>query len=165
MFSLRHFLSTHCSCRGLLLHLTTLNEATHSVGLPWTRDRPVTPASSCAIHGIRKRQIFMRLARFEPSVPPSDRHQVYALDRLAKWIGLLSEPCHRDTQLVCLRLGNHVCQLEVMKCSWWKDRPSGDQTQSIALYTSQCSKLRCCCSLRNCVLDDFSFGMNKAVSR
>jgi hypothetical protein len=34
------FLPTHCRCRGLLLHLITLNDK-NSVGLLWTSDRPV----------------------------------------------------------------------------------------------------------------------------
>jgi len=47
--SLDHFLPNHCRSRGILLHLTTLNDThthTHSVGLLWTRDRPVTQIST-----------------------------------------------------------------------------------------------------------------------
>ena len=73
-----------------------------------------------------------------------------------------------------MRPGNHVCQLEVMKCCLWKAHPSADQTLSIAFYISQYSRLRsrrrrrrccCCCCLRNCMLHDFSFGMTKEGSR
>jgi hypothetical protein len=38
-------LPTHCRCRGLLLHLVTLNDA-HSVLLLWMRDRPVPDTST-----------------------------------------------------------------------------------------------------------------------
>jgi len=84
----------HRSYRVLLLHLITLSDTPHSVGLLWTTDRPVAAASACAIHDTRMKQISMPLARFELAVPPNDLQLAYALDRVAKWIGLLSEPCH-----------------------------------------------------------------------
>jgi hypothetical protein len=39
------FLPTRCSCRGLLLHLITLEGHTHSIRLLWTRDWPLTETS------------------------------------------------------------------------------------------------------------------------
>ena len=36
-----HFLPSEFRCRRLLLHLITLNDTPHSVGLLWKRDRPV----------------------------------------------------------------------------------------------------------------------------
>jgi hypothetical protein len=35
------FIPTHCRCRGSLLHFIT-----HSLGLPWTRDRPAAEIST-----------------------------------------------------------------------------------------------------------------------
>ena len=40
-FSVWHLRPTHCRCRGLSLHLITLND-THTVGLLWTRGRPTS---------------------------------------------------------------------------------------------------------------------------
>ena len=40
---------THCRCRGLLLHVITPRHTqthTHSIGLPWTSDRPVADTST-----------------------------------------------------------------------------------------------------------------------
>jgi len=40
-----------------MLHLTTLNDTyTHSVGLPWTRNRPITETSICTSLTIHKWQ-------------------------------------------------------------------------------------------------------------
>jgi hypothetical protein len=40
-------LLAHCRCRGLLLHLVTINDThTHSVGLLWMNDRPVAKTST-----------------------------------------------------------------------------------------------------------------------
>jgi hypothetical protein len=47
-------LPTHYRCWGLLLHLTTFID-THSVGLLWTRNRPVTETSTCTRHNSHTR--------------------------------------------------------------------------------------------------------------
>jgi len=40
------FLHIHCRCRGLVLHLITLNDTcTHLVGILWMRDLPITETS------------------------------------------------------------------------------------------------------------------------
>jgi len=44
-FSVCPLLTLHRRCRGLLLHLVTLNDA-HSVGLLWTSDQPVADTST-----------------------------------------------------------------------------------------------------------------------
>ena len=40
------FLHSHCTCRGLLLHLVTLIDTPHTVGLLWASDRPVAETST-----------------------------------------------------------------------------------------------------------------------
>jgi hypothetical protein len=45
IISVGPLLPTHSTCRGLLLHLITLND-THSVGLLWLRDRPIAETST-----------------------------------------------------------------------------------------------------------------------
>jgi hypothetical protein len=63
-------LRTHCRCRWLLLQLMTVTH-THSVGLLWTRDRPV--AEICATHIIHKTHTSMFPAGFELAIPASER--------------------------------------------------------------------------------------------
>ena len=58
-------LSSYCRSRELLLHLNTLIDThthTHSVGLPWTRDRPLSQAdaSTCTTHNIHRRHTWPR---------------------------------------------------------------------------------------------------------
>ena len=67
-FLLWRLLPTHCRCKGLLLHLITLTDThTHSVGLPWTRDRPLR--RGLYLHNTQhsKRQTSMPSAAFEPA--------------------------------------------------------------------------------------------------
>jgi hypothetical protein len=66
----------------------THSDTPHSVGLLWTRDRPVTEASTWQ-HNIHKRQTSIPTARFEPAIPASERPQTYALDSAAIGIGSL----------------------------------------------------------------------------
>jgi hypothetical protein len=81
-------LPTRCRCRGLLLHLITLNDThTHSIGHPWTWGRPVTEISTYTPHNNHKRQTSMPPAGFEPEIPASERPQTYALNRAATVIG------------------------------------------------------------------------------
>ena len=58
----RYRLAACCRFRALLLRLITLSD-THSVGLPWTRDRPVTRPSSYRTHNKH-----ILLVRFEPAI-------------------------------------------------------------------------------------------------
>jgi hypothetical protein len=80
-------LPTHCRCRGLLLHLITLNDTYKFSRTPWKRNRPVAEGSACTTHNIHERQISMPPAGLEPAVPPSDQQQTYALDGAATRIG------------------------------------------------------------------------------
>jgi len=73
---------SNCSCRVLLLHLIT-----HSVGVLWTRDRPVAETVIYTTHKIHNRQISMPSAGFEPAVPASERPQTHSVDRAAAAIG------------------------------------------------------------------------------
>ena len=65
----------------VILALYHTESHTHSVGLLWTRDRPV------ATHKTDKGQTSMPPARFEPAILASDRPQTLALDRSATGIG------------------------------------------------------------------------------
>jgi hypothetical protein len=77
----------HSRCRGLLwFHLITLRHTPQSVGLLWTRDRPVAETSTWQ-HKHCTRQIFMLPVGFEPTVPASGRPQTQALDPAAAGIG------------------------------------------------------------------------------
>jgi hypothetical protein len=59
--------------------MTQKHTHTHTVGLLWTRDRPLYLTT----HNTHKRQTSMPLAGFEPAIPASERPQNYALDRAA----------------------------------------------------------------------------------
>jgi hypothetical protein len=52
---------------------------THSVGLPWTSDWPVTEASTYTSH-THKRETSMPPPELEPTFPAKERPQTYALD-------------------------------------------------------------------------------------
>ena len=45
----------------------------HSVGVPWSRHRPVAKAPNCTTHNIHKRQIFMSQPGFEHAIPAGVR--------------------------------------------------------------------------------------------
>jgi hypothetical protein len=78
-FLVWHHLPTHCRCTGLLLHLLTLSDTTHLVGLLWTSGRPVTETS--AWHQTKfTRETSMPPAEFKPAIPASERPQTHALD-------------------------------------------------------------------------------------
>ena len=62
---------------------------THSVGLLWTRDRPVAEASSCTRHNIHTRQTSMPLTGFKTAIPASKRPQTHTFDRATTGIGNL----------------------------------------------------------------------------
>ena len=77
------FLPNHCGCRGLLLHLITLNDThTHikpnSVGLLWMRDGPVADLY-LTTHNIHNRQTSIPPAGFEPTIPVGERPQTQPL--------------------------------------------------------------------------------------
>jgi len=56
---------------------------THPGGLPWSRDRPVTPIYICATFNIHKKQTFVPQTGFEPAIPASERPQTYTLHNAA----------------------------------------------------------------------------------
>jgi hypothetical protein len=67
-------------------HLITLRHTPQSVGLLWTRDRPVAEISNWQYKHCT-RQTSMPPVGFEPTIPASVRPQTYALDRAATGIG------------------------------------------------------------------------------
>jgi hypothetical protein len=67
------FLPTHCRCRGSLLHLITFND-THSVGLLWTRDRPVAETSTSQ-HTIFTRSIHAHRRDSSPQSQQARSHR------------------------------------------------------------------------------------------
>jgi hypothetical protein len=86
LFLASPLLLNHCRCRGLLLHLITLNDThKHSVGLLWMSDQPVAETSTWQ-HTTLTTDIHAP-AGFEPSIPASDWPQSHALDRAATGIG------------------------------------------------------------------------------
>jgi hypothetical protein len=85
------FLSTHCRCRGLLLHLTTLTKThtdTRSVGRLWTRDWPVAETSTWKHTTFSMNKTSMPPAGFKATIPVSGRVQTHALDSAKTGIGL-----------------------------------------------------------------------------
>jgi hypothetical protein len=83
------YLLVHSRCRGCLFHLITLRHTPQSVGLLWTRDRPVAETSTWQ-HKHCTRQTSMPPLGFEPTIPASARPQTYVLDRAATGIGKIS---------------------------------------------------------------------------
>jgi len=61
---------------------------THSVGLLWTTDRPVTKASTCMKHHIHKRQTSIHTTGFEPTIQASKLLQTHTLGHTATGISL-----------------------------------------------------------------------------
>jgi hypothetical protein len=82
-------LPTHSRCRGCLFafHLITLRHTPQSVGLLWTRDRPVAQTSTWQHTNTHKRQTSMPPLGFEPTIPASTRPKPHALDRAATGVG------------------------------------------------------------------------------
>jgi hypothetical protein len=74
---------------GFYFHLMALKHTPQSVGLLWTRDRPVPETCIWQHTTTHKRQTSMPLVRFEPTIPASARPQASALDRAATGIGCL----------------------------------------------------------------------------
>jgi len=58
------------------LHLIALGEThTHSVGLLWTRDRPVAEICISQHHNTHKTHTSITSAGLEPAIPASERSQ------------------------------------------------------------------------------------------
>jgi hypothetical protein len=70
----------------LWVHLITLRHAPQSVGLLWTRDRPVTETSIWQYKHCT-RQTSLPPVGFEPMIPAKARPQTYALDCAATGVG------------------------------------------------------------------------------
>jgi hypothetical protein len=117
-------LPSHCRCRGLLLHLITLNNthththtATHSLGLPWTRDRPVAETKTS-----------MSAAGFGPAIPASERPQTHVRPPVSAM--LITNPTHRGRYVRCLDDVNLLSNSEIYLSSWttlWTLAKSRDQ--------------------------------------
>jgi hypothetical protein len=83
------YLLVHSRCRGCLFSLDhTQTHTPQSVGLLWTRDRPVAETSTCQ-HKHCTRQTSMPPVGFEPTISASARPQTYALDGAATGIGCI----------------------------------------------------------------------------
>jgi hypothetical protein len=99
-------LPTHCRCRGLLLHLITLNDThthihkhTHTLGRPLDEGSARRNDLYLTTHNTHKNQTSMPPSGFEPAIPASERPQTYdALDRAATGIGLFDCPEHNQFQ-------------------------------------------------------------------
>ena len=65
--------------RGLLMHLITLSD-THSVQLPWARDRPVADISASENTTFTRDRHPRAPAGFEPAIPANERQRTDALD-------------------------------------------------------------------------------------
>jgi hypothetical protein len=65
------------------------SDTPHSVGLLWTRDRPVAEASTWQHTTLTRDKKSMPPLGFEPTIPTSARPQTYALDRAATGIGFM----------------------------------------------------------------------------
>jgi hypothetical protein len=71
----------------VIFRLITLRHTQQSVGLLWTRDRPVAETSTWQCKHC-KRQTSVPSVGFEPTIPAIARPQTYALARPANGIGL-----------------------------------------------------------------------------
>jgi len=64
----------YCGCRGLLSHLITLSDThTHSVGLLWSRDRPVAETSIWQLTTFTTDRQACPRAEFEPAIPATEQ--------------------------------------------------------------------------------------------
>jgi len=97
-----HLPPTHCRCRGLLLHLLTLSDTTHSVGLLWTSGWPVTETSAWQ-QTIFTRETSMPPTEFIPAIPASGRPQTHALDREA----ISTTPSHSYSTCIPYSFAHH----------------------------------------------------------
>jgi hypothetical protein len=84
------YVPVHSRCRGVWFHFITLNYTPQSVGLLWTRDRPVAETSTWQ-HKHCTRQTSMSPVGFEATIPASARPQTYAKDRATTGIGFPSK--------------------------------------------------------------------------
>jgi hypothetical protein len=117
--SLAQSLPIHCRYRRLLLHLIILNDA-NSVGIPWTRDRPIAEAYNCTVHNIYKRQTSMPPVRFEPAIPANERGANLCLKQRGHrhqsifdlWAQIYSFSCTRMLFVVreCVLLHHVACR-------------------------------------------------------
>jgi hypothetical protein len=81
------YLLVHSRCLGFLwFRFITIKHTPQSVGLLWTRDRPVAETSTWQ-HKHCRRQISTPPVGFEPKSPASARPQTYSLDRAVTGIG------------------------------------------------------------------------------
>jgi hypothetical protein len=87
-------LPTHCTRRGLLMHLITIHLAhthTHTIGRTFLDEWSAHAKTSyLTTHNPHKRQTSMPPVGFEPAIPASERPQAHALDRAATGIGRIT---------------------------------------------------------------------------
>jgi hypothetical protein len=74
-------------CRWWEFFVTLVSNDTHSIGIPWTKDRPETGISTYTTQTIHKGEISMSLEGFEPAIPASEQPQTYDLACAASGIG------------------------------------------------------------------------------
>ena len=111
----------------LLMHLITLGDTPHFVGLLWTRCRPFAETVIYTTHKIHNRQISVPSAGFEPAIPASERPQNHSVDRAATAIGT----CTADfTYLLCTSLLSVTCpQLQQAPVIFLNSVPFGPSYQ------------------------------------
>ena len=82
------FLPTHCRCRGLVLHLNTLNVThTHTLsGTPWDEGSECRSDLNLTINNSHKAQTPLPPAGLEPTIPASNQPKTHALDCIASGI-------------------------------------------------------------------------------
>jgi hypothetical protein len=98
-----------------ILHLITLKHTQHSVGLLWTRDRPVAETSTWQ-HKNCTRQTSMPPVGFEATIPASARPQTYALDCAATGISPNTDIGINFSEMLKLKLNIFISTFVQMCC-------------------------------------------------
>ena len=122
-------LPSHCMCGMQLSHLITLSD-THttvpSLGLPWTRDRPVAELYARHIQNLHKSSTLA--AGFEPAVTASDWPQIHVRSPGSPM--LITKPCRSWALRRCLDDANLLSNSEIHLSTWtilWTLAKSRDQ--------------------------------------
>jgi len=71
----------------IILVLSSHSDTPHSVGLLWMSGQP-DAETSIRQHNIHKRQTFIPLVGFKPTIPGNERPQTHVLDRADTGVGL-----------------------------------------------------------------------------
>ena len=129
-------LSPDCSCRWSLSHLVTLRDTPQSVGLLWTRDRPVVEAYTA--HNPHKRHTSVPRRDSNPRSQQASRHKKLSLLYLLAFpytFHLLAYEAHLITSLSVPRA-----------CSWqlaWPLCSKQSLCSAQNVFASLCASQRC----------------------